>query len=165
MKTPVSLEVRVAEVGGLVKDLSTTPDGLFRYSEFLEIYEAPDSFASAAAALYADPRQSLLHKEITGYAMQRLALPQFVKLVVSVADLVEEERVPERLLDKLAFPPFNWGAKLVLNYQSAEVRQVLERLAALSLLSESRRQYIRKSVLSGKARQDYLEMKEAGQIP
>lgn len=165
MRLSSDLAERVQKIASRVGDLSTTPNVLLQDRAFREVFEAPDNFAEEAAALYADPKQSLLNKEITGYAMQRLPLAKLVWLVSVVTDLVAKNAVPGKLLDQLAFPSFDWGTQLRENYEQREVRALLERIAGLEQLSEKRRDYIRERVLTGKAREEILELREAGQIP
>ena len=156
---------RIKAIADEVGDLSTTAEVLFNSKAFLEIYEAPDAYADAAVLLYADPARPVLQKQIVGYAMQRLPLDPFVRLVTAVADLVAAEKLPARLLDSLAFPAFNWGAQLALAYDRPAVNALLTRLANTPQLSDQRRALIRHEVLTGKTREDVLTLKEAGQIP
>jgi hypothetical protein len=165
MNDKIDLARRTHEIAEGVGDLLTTPDVLFHLTAFLQIYEAPDALVEQAAQIYADSQASSLQKEITGYAMQRLSLEKFIWLVSGVALLVEQDRVPGQLLDQLAFPPLNWGAQLALNWDRADVKALLLRLAALKQLNDWRRTYIRDRVLTGKAQAEYLDLKEAGQIP
>lgn len=165
MNQSIDFPERIRSISEAAGDLSTTPEGLFNDESFIEIYEKPGAFAKAAAAIYSDPKQPLLNKEVTGYAMQRLPLQQFIELVSLVADLVSTDSLPPRLLDKLAFPAFNWGAQLALNYDDPKVKALLERLASLKQLSQQRRDIIRERVLTGAMRKDILTLKEAGQLP
>lgn len=164
MSELVQFKQRIGEIARAVGDL-TTPEDLFRVKPFLEVYEAPSPFVTAAAGLYADPAETRLHKEITGYSMQRLPVDQLVWLVSGVAQLAAERKVDPSLLDRLAFPPLNWRVQLITNYSDPKVRDLLERLAQMRELSEERRTYIREQVLTGQAREEVLEMREMGQIP
>jgi len=164
MSDLVQFKQRIDEIARAAGDL-TTPDDLFRVKRFLEVYEAPSPFVTAAAGLYADPTETRLHKEITGYSMQRLPVDQLVWLVSQVAQLASEGKVDPRLVDRLAFPPLNWRVQLIMNYNQPNVRNLLERLAQMPELSEERRAHIRDQVLTGRAREEVLELREMGQIP
>lgn len=160
----VELQVRVENVASEVCDL-TVPDDLFRYRNFLEIYETPIPFAAAAIELYADRAVPMLHKQIVGYAMQRLPIEQLVSLVSSVADLTSQKVIPPALLELIAFPPLNWGVQLRVDYERHDVNALLKRLAAMDEVSSDIGAYIRERVLTGLAKEDVCELREAGQIP
>lgn len=164
MNPNVKFLERIARIAEQAGDLSTTPDVLFHDRAFIEIYEGPSAFVSAAAAIYADPKQPILFKEITGYAMQRLPLEEYGSLVSLVADMVSKNALPPRLLDKLAFPAFNWGAQLAVNFENPKVQALLETMTGLPQLSQQRREMIRTSVLTGATRKDFLTLQEAGQV-
>ncbi len=155
---------RIDAIALSVGDL-TIPDDLFRYREFIDVYENPGPFKDAASALYADPEVAALQKEIAGYSMQRLPVDRLVALGFHVADLTDRKIVSARLLDRLVFPPLNWGTQLIENYERPDARALMERLSRMDKLPESRRKYIHEQVLTGRARQDVLELRGMGQIP
>jgi hypothetical protein len=155
---------RINQIANMVKDL-TSPDDLFRYPLFIEVYEAPNQFLEVASQLYADPKQPKLNKEITGYAMQRLPLDEFLQLVSLLFDLVNFDIIDAQLLETFAFPPLNWGAQLAMHYNHSNVNPLLQKLASSKKLNNRTRTYIQEDVLTGHAQEDIIELQEMGQIP
>ena len=164
MEEAMDYRLRIETIALSAGDL-TTPDDLLQYREFIDVYENPGPFQDAASALYADPEVAALQKEIAGYSMQRLPVDRLVQLGFHVADLADRQVVSASLLDRLVFPPLDWGTQLVENYERPDVMALMERLSRMDKLAETRREYIREQVLTGRARQDVLELRETGRMP
>jgi hypothetical protein len=142
----------------------TTEDEFFRHREFLDIYETPSQYADAALAFYADPKEKADDKMLVGYAMQRLPLDRLVNLVSAVADLTDAGVVRPDLLERLSLAPPNFGAQLVMNCDQPAVRALLERLVTMQSLPDRTRRIIKEEVLTGALRQEYVHLREAGQV-
>ncbi len=164
MKHYIELQERIARIVLHIKDL-TSIDELFRDREFREIHSDPSPYAAAALQLYADEKQSAFNKEIAGYAMQKLPLDEFVPFVATVTDEVAMGGLDARLLERLAFPEVHLGSQFAFNYKRPDVQTLLKRIVALERLSAPMRNYITDRVMTGLARADILDMREAGQIP
>jgi len=165
MNEAINLPQCVREISKHIgEDLSTWTSVLFGEAAFIQIYEHPDALVEQAAGIYSDPNETYVHKEITGYAMQRLPVDKYVWLVSHVMLLVEQERIPPRLLGRLAFPELNWRPNLSLYWDKPEVKALLLRLADCKPLGDDRRADIKNRILTGKAREQYLDLKEAGQL-
>lgn len=158
------LQQHTVLIAARVKDLTALGD-LFGVPQFVQLHRDPGPWAEAARQLYLNPQVDAFQKEIAGYAMQRLPLPDFVRLVSAVADEVQALRLPSRALERLAFPQLQMGAQLALNHEQPEVQALLRRLAELPGLAQRSRNYITDEVLPGKARASILALREAGQLP
>lgn len=164
MSEQAAYDERIERIARAVEDLTTT-DVLFGEAEFLQVYENPAGKAELALGVYQNELTPQLQKEIAGYSMQRLPIEELAWLIAQVGRLVEKDELDPRLLETLAFPALNWGARMQTDYDQPLVRRLLEKLAVFDKLSPKRRIYIRDKVLTGKARADVLDLREAGQIP
>jgi len=135
------------------------PDELWTSGEFLRIYHAPSEYIAPAYQLLTreSPRNGA-DKRIAAWAMQRLGMCDYLALLSQVADRVDDGSVDGRVLEELAFAPLEFGKQvLIVKYNDPDVRAMLRRMAGMGALSESRRTYIREKVLTGAAREDYVE--------
>ena len=160
----MGLKQIIAEIAEGIGDL-TSPDSLFQYRSFMEIYEDPLAQVREANALLTEPEVPALNKMIVSYAMQRLPPKEYLSWLGFAVQMAENGHLSIEVLQALAFPPLNWNTFLAENYHQPQVRDLLERLAALPDLDSNWRTYILQEVLTGEARNDVLDLREAGQIP
>jgi hypothetical protein len=148
----------VAKIGMQCVEPLSVDEELWAADGFIPIYENPQPYFAPAIALLTRRDVSTYRKTIIAYTMLRLPEERFLELVSAVADSVERGVTEVQVLDRLAFPPPNFGRQhLIVHYQHAGVRAVLERLAKMQRLPEYRRTYIQDKVLTGQAKLDYLD--------
>lgn len=164
MEEQLEFNEKIEAIAKQVVDL-TSADELFDSGDFIELYESPAGKAPLVAELYRDLTKPNLHKAIAGYSMQKLPTNELVWLIAQVVKLVQDEKLDPRLLDTLAFPALNWGARLQTEYERKDVRQCLEYLQGMKLMPPETRLYIRDEVLTGKAYKDVMQLRKAEQIP
>lgn len=160
----MAMESQVNSIAQQVIDL-TSPDDLFRFPEFIKIYENPEEYLREARDLLASPDLSDLSKSIVGYAMQRLPEHAYLAWLGYVVDLTEAKRLSVDVLQVIAFPPLNWNTVLVERYERADVRIVLDRIMTIPNLDSQLKDYVARDVLSGQALRNLNDLREAGQIP
>lgn len=147
----------ISAIGREVKQLGV-PDELFASKPFNQLYTHPEGHLAAAMALMGGADASAHDKKIAGYAMQRLPPEQFVAFIAAAIDSVERGQTGMDVLERTAFAPLNFGRQtLIMYYQHPTVRALLNRLSQMPQLSPARLEYIRDDILTGKAKQDYLD--------
>lgn len=153
----------IEQIGNEVDRLDQ-PDDLFELKMFQIIYENPSVYLASAIALIEREDVKPYHKKIIGYSMQRLPPEQFVGFVSLIVKTVEQGKTSLDILETTAFTLLNWGRQtLIMYYQDPSVQALLNRILNLSNLSVTRKKYIQENILTGKAKQDYLNyMDELG---
>ena len=147
----------IAEISNQVKTLDV-PDELFAAKSFMAIYEDPDQHLDAAIASMGRREASTHEKLIVGYAMQRLSVEHFVTFASAVFDSVDHNVTDVEVLESVVFAPLNYGKQnLIVHYQNSRVQGLLQRLLSAPKLSQNRKAYISGQMLTGKAKQDYLD--------
>jgi len=150
----------IEQIGSRVKRLDLA-DELFAETSFRDIYENPQAYLASASAIIARHGVSAHHKKIIGYAMQQLPPEQFVMFVTAMTESVEQGTTDMETLETTVFTPLNWGRQsLIGHYQQPIVQALLARLLAMPQLSSVNRHYIRDDILTGKARQDFLDYRD-----
>jgi hypothetical protein len=150
--------VKISRIADKIKDL-TIYDDLFDIKEFLEIYENPQAYLEAVIVLISQTNLPVLNKQIISLSMQKLPLTQFLVLISTTSEAVEQQVTDAEVLELMLFPPFNWGAQLAINYENPEVRALLEQIVKMPQLSDNTRTLVDK-ILTGRAKQDLQQYRE-----
>jgi hypothetical protein len=146
----------IAQIGNEVKSLGV-PDELFVPKAFKTIYEAPQPYFVPATEMMTRREVTTHHKQIVGYAMQRLSLEEFVRFISVTADSVDQGITDVKVLEAATFSPLNWGKQsLIMHYEQPQVHALLRRLLTMAQLPSQRKTYIRDKMLTGEAKQEYL---------
>jgi hypothetical protein len=157
MQDTNTFERTIVQIGSHIKSLGV-PDELFTDDSFRAIYEHPQEFFDVAIELIGRRNLTTHQKRVMGYAMQRLPAEQFVQYIAAAADSVEAGTSDVAVLESTAFAPLNWGRQsLIMRYDQPQVQLLLHRLMNMPRLSAGRRSYIRDSILTGRAKTDYLD--------
>jgi hypothetical protein len=147
----------VDRISGQVKSLGVL-DELFASKEFLTIYESPQTYLSQAKSLMSERDLSTHNKLIVGYSMQRLPPEPLVAFLSAVADGVDDGATDIQVLESTAFAPFNFGYQwLIRDYTQSSVKALLLRLVSMKALPADRKKYIQERILTGRAKQDYVD--------
>jgi hypothetical protein len=81
-----------------------------------------------------------------------------------VLDLLEKELVPESVFEQAVFPTYDWNTAFAERFDAPEVQRFLQRVLASPAVGAQRKQIVKEEILTGNARKDVLELREAGEI-
>ena len=154
---------RIRHIKAAVGDLTWT-GGLLRVPEFREVHADPVTYREAAVAALEAPTLGQEEKVIVALSMQKLALPELVRLSEHVLDLLEAGRVSETVFNHAVFPTYDWNTALVEGFADPAVQRLLQRVMASPSVNDGRKQIVRDEILTGNAQKDVVEMREAGEI-
>jgi hypothetical protein len=154
---------RIARIKAAIGDLTWT-GGLFAYPEFREVHAHPQAHVEAALEVLAGPGTSEQDKVIVALSMQKLPLPERLRFSDKVLGLLDEGLVSQAVFEQAVFPTYDWSTALAERFDDPEVQRFLQRVLASPAVGEQRKGLVRDEYLTGNARKDVLELREAGEI-
>jgi hypothetical protein len=154
---------RIERIHQGVQDLTWT-GGLFRNEDFREIHAHPEQHLDAALDALRSADVAEPQKVIVALSMQKLPLEALVRFSERVLDDLEAGHISERVFEQAVFPTYDWNTALEEHYDDGAVQRLLARVAASPKVGERRKEIVRDVILTGRARQDVLQLREAGQI-
>jgi hypothetical protein len=163
---PVSYSEYQKSIQGIYRDVVdlVAPSDLFGVTNFVELFEEPQRYKTNAIVFLGDKSNTDEQKMVVVYSLQRLPLDDYVKYEQELLHLAQRSKLSKTFLNRSIFPASDWNTTLEFNYEESGVRKLLRELAACDLISEDNKAYV-KSVLSGEAKKDILELQDAGMLP
>lgn len=154
---------RITRIKAAIGDLTWT-GGLFAYEDFRQIHVHPQAHVEVALKALESGGTGEPEKLIVALSMQKLPLPERLRFSERVLDLLEKELVPESVFEQAVFPTYDWNTAFAERFDAPEVQRFLQRVLASPAVGAQRKQIVKEEILTGNARQDVLELREAGEI-
>jgi hypothetical protein len=154
---------RITRIKTAIGDLTWT-GGLLRLEEFRQVHADPQPYRDAALGALEAAGLGEEEKVVIALSMQKLPLPELVRFGERVLDLLEAGRVSEVVLNHAVFPTYDWNTALVERFDDPAVQELLRRVLASPAVNDGRKHIVKDEILTGNARTDVLELREAGEI-
>jgi hypothetical protein len=154
---------RVTRIKAKIGDL-TFAGGLLGVDAFREIHAHPQTYLDAALPALEGTALGEEEKVIVALSMQKLPLPDLVRFSEGVLSLLEAGRVSETVFQNAVFPTYDWNTALAEGFADPGVQRLLQRVLASPSVNARRKEIVKDEILTGNARKDVLELREAGEI-
>lgn len=154
---------RITRIKAAIGDLTWT-GGLFAHEDFRQIHVHPQAHVEEALAALQSGETGEEEKVIAALSMQKLPLPELLRFSERVLDLLEKGLVSEAVFEQAVFPTYDWNTSLAERFDAPEVQRFLQRVLASPAVSAQRKELVKDEILTGNARKDVLELREAGEI-
>ncbi len=155
-----------ATASAIVKRIGGTldvPQDLFRYQEFIRLYEHPERYLNEALECLRAKDVSDEEKVFVTYAMQRLKRKKYLAFLETLLELRTSGVISDDVYTNGVFPHPEWNTTLQVNYRDAKVKAFLKKARAANTSPEDNT-YI-DCILSGDALKKVEAMREAEQLP
>lgn len=167
MTTPgtdgIEFLARIERIHLGIGDLTWT-GGLFGFPEFREIHARPEEWLESALLALSSEAVGEERKTIVALSMQGLPLPALVAFGERVLARLEAGLLSEDVFEQALFPTYDWNTTLQEQHGDPRVQRLLRQVLDSPRVGERRKQIVKEAILSGRAKEDVLRLREVQQI-
>ena len=146
-----------------VVDLTATSD-LFGVTNFVAMYTNPIIYLTNAMQYLGDVTNNDECKMIVVYSLQALPLHNYVSYERNLLRLARAGLLSKSFLNEAILPALNWSTKIEVNFKNPNVENFLKECIQSDLITLENKAYF-KDIVSGKAKQQVLELEDGDQLP
>ena len=154
----------IKSIASNVVDLTWSQELLLN-NDFVQLYENPRAHRGFVTKFVAQDHHADLQKKIAILSVQTLALNDLVQFQNEMLTLLETGKVNAAVFEMAMFPSYSWSTLIAEKYKDPMVQGLLKRVLSSPAVSLGAKTYIETDILSGRAREDILELREMNEIP